>query len=192
MNDGPPGFWAQLLGRPTHRLAHPTAHAWRIARLSGRVGQRLGLRGRDLWHLFCGALLHDTGKLFVPGRILNKPGRLNDAEWQVVRRHPGYGARLARCLPGCPATVVRTVLHHHERWDGCGYPHGLRGDQIPLGAQIIAVCDVYDALLSRRPYKRAWTHAEALGELQAQAGQQFGVQVLSAFLSELGGAALSA
>ncbi len=177
---------------PDHPWLQHTAHAWRIARLAGRVGLRLGLPRRDLWSLFCGALLHDSGKLFVPGRILNKPGRLDEAEWLVVRRHPGLGARLVRFLPGCPAAVVKTVLHHHERWDGQGYPHGLRGHEIPLAAQIVAVCDVYDALCSQRPYKRAWTQAEALRELQAQAGQQFGAAVVLAFLAELGGTPLRA
>lgn len=163
-------------------------HAWRIARQARAVGNRLGLAPAALRQVFVGALLHDVGKFFVPSRILNKPGRLSDTEWGVVRRHPLRGARLVRLLPGFPAGVVRVVLHHHERWDGGGYPHGLRGDQIPLPAQIVAVCDVYDALRSERPYKPAWDHARACAELSAQADRQFSRQVVDAFLAGLSAA----
>lgn len=160
-------------------------HAWRIARQARAVGDRLGLEPAVLRQIFMGALLHDVGKVFVPNRILNKPGRLTDTEWGVVQRHPLRGARLIRMLPGFPAAVVRVVLHHHERWDGGGYPHGLRGDQIPLPAQIVAVCDVYDALRSERSYKPAWDHSRACAELSAQADRQFSRQVVDAFLAGL-------
>lgn len=98
-----------------------------------------------------------------------------------MRRHAQAGHEVAQQLPFLPAKTLQTILHHHERWDGAGYPHGLAGTDIPLTARIFSVCDVYDALTSVRPYKTAWSHGDALAEIQAQAGRQFDPEVVRVF-----------
>ncbi|BDP44043.1 hypothetical protein DAETH_40120 (plasmid) [Deinococcus aetherius] len=160
-----------------------SGHTRRVVALATRLGAVLGLRGDVLEELRQGAYLHDLGKLAVPDAVLLKPGRLTAEEWATMQTHAARGFDLARQMPTLGAETLRVVRHHHERWDGAGYPDGLAGDQISLGARIFAVVDVYDALTSERPYKRAWSPGEALGELRAQAGRHFDPQVVEAFLS---------
>jgi len=130
-----------------------------------------------------GFLLHDVGKVAVPDAILTKPGKLTDEEWVVMRRHTTAGADM---LAGSRAPIMRMAeeiaLTHHERWDGSGYPQGLAGEAIPLAGRICAVCDVFDALLSARPYKEPWPYEEALDELRRERGHHFDPAVLDAFL----------
>ncbi|HEX5149153.1 MAG TPA: HD domain-containing phosphohydrolase, partial [Candidatus Limnocylindrales bacterium] len=132
-------------------------HCQRLANLAARLGAQAGLEGIELEAVAYGALLHDVGKIGVPEAILTKPGPLDVDEWELMRRHPEIGERI--CLPLASAgTFSPIVRHHHERWDGRGYPDGLRGEAIPLGARIVAIADAYDAMTNDRPYKRAMSH----------------------------------
>jgi HD-GYP domain-containing protein (c-di-GMP phosphodiesterase class II) len=147
-------------------------HALQVALLSVRIGTALGLRPRELQTLELAAKLHDVGKLAVPRSILAKPGPLDDEEWTVVRSHPAEGARLL--APYVPSDdVLAIVRSHHERWDGAGYPEGLREEEIPLGARIVAVVDAFCAMIEPRPYRLARDEDAARAELLAEAGRQF-------------------
>ena len=148
------------------------SHALRVAGLSVRIGAAFGLKRRELESLELAAKLHDVGKLAVPRSILAKPGPLDDEEWITMRRHPAEGARLL--APYVPSTEVLAIVRsHHERWDGAGYPEGLTGEQIPLGARIVAVVDAFCAMVEPRPYRPTLDAATARAELLAQAGRQF-------------------
>lgn len=156
-------------------------HVERVARYAVSTGRELGLSGEELRHLWVGALLHDVGKIAVPDAILRKPGPLTDEEYAVIRRHPETGAAIMRrssfLAPGIPA-----ALHHQERWDGGGYPAGLRGEEISLQGRIIAVVDTYDAICTHRPYREARSPEEAYAELRSCAGTQFDARVVEAFI----------
>jgi putative nucleotidyltransferase with HDIG domain len=156
-------------------------HTDRVTELALKVGEAFALPPEERDALRWGAYLHDLGKVATPDAILHKPGRLSDEEWQTMRQHVTAGYRVAAQLEFLPRATLETVLHHHERWDGRGYPHGLQGSEIPLLARIFSVCDVYDALTSQRPYKKAWSHEVALAEIRAQAGKQFDPQVVAVF-----------
>jgi putative nucleotidyltransferase with HDIG domain len=130
--------------------------------------------------LAIGGLLHDIGKLQVPDEILKKPGPLTDHEYAVVKRHPEWGAQLLRELGGFPDVARDVVLRHHERLDGSGYPHGAAGDDLDLDTRILAVCDVYDALVSERVYREPWTHDRALAILEEGAGELFDERCIEA------------
>ncbi len=148
-------------------------HALHVAALSIRIGAALGLQARELETLELAAKLHDVGKLTIPPAILAKPGPLDDEEWVAMRRHPVEGARLV--APYVPSPDVHAIIRsHHERWDGAGYPDGLRAGQIPLGARIVAVVDAFCAMIEPRPYRLTTLDEEAArSELLAQAGRQF-------------------
>lgn len=160
-------------------------HLERVTELAEQLGRALGLDRPTLAALSRGAYLHDLGKLATPDLVLHKPGPLTLDERAVMQQHAEAGHRIAQQLAFLPQAALDVVLYHHERWDGRGYPQGLVGDTIPLTARIFAVCDVYDALTSARPYKPAWTPAEALTEIAAQAGRHFDPYVVSAFLEVL-------
>ena len=151
-------------------------HSRRVALLAVQVGEALDLPPATLRHLAVGGLLHDIGKLSVAGAILRKPGALTDEEYAEVKRHPEAGVRLLRELGGFPAAVQSLVGEHHERIDGAGYPNGLTGERLAIGPRILAVCDVYDALVSDRVYREAWTSERALALLREQAGTAFDTQ----------------
>jgi HD-GYP domain-containing protein (c-di-GMP phosphodiesterase class II) len=153
--------------------------------LSRRLGEAWGLSAERMEGLRHGAYLHDLGKLRVPDRVLLKPGRLDPEEWSLMRAHAAEGFELARRMPLLSPLALDVVRHHHERWDGAGYPDGLSGEAIPLLARLFAVCDVYDALTSERPYKEAWTAEQARAEIAAQAGRQFDPDVVAVFLRTL-------
>ncbi|WP_234009291.1 HD-GYP domain-containing protein [Deinococcus sp. NW-56] len=146
------------------------------------LGERLGLGGQRLEALRQGASLHDIGKLTIPDAVLLKPGKLTPEEWAVMQSHAERGAAIAGRLRGLLPGTLDVIRSHHEKWDGSGYPDGLAGEAIPLAARVFAICDVYDALTQARPYKRAWSHGEALAELQAQSGRHFDPAVVAAFL----------
>ena len=128
-----------------------------------------------------GALLHDVGKIGVPDAILAKEGELSAEEWECIREHPGLGKRIVEQAPEL-MDVVPLVFHHQERWDGTGYPQHLRGEDIPLGARIIAAADAYHAIRSDRPYRSGRTHREAMRELRRCSGEQFDPRVVDALL----------
>lgn len=155
-------------------------HSERVTDLAVRLAREAGLRGDDLLHVRRGALLHDIGKMGIPDGILLKPGPLTDEEWIVMRRHPEH----ARAVLS-PVRYLRPAIDipycHHERWDGSGYPRGLRGDEIPLTARVFAVVDVWDALTSARPYRPAWSREKAAEYVQAESGRAFDPDLVTLF-----------
>jgi diguanylate cyclase (GGDEF)-like protein len=157
-------------------------HADQVARLAARVARRLGVTGEALDEVFRAAQLHDIGKVGIPDAILNKRGGLTDSEWEFVRNHTILGERI---LQGAPALrpISRLVRASHERWDGRGYPDRLRGDEIPLGARIVGVCDAYEAMTTERTYCPAIPHEVACQELFRCAGAQFDPAVVEAFMA---------
>ncbi|GGS02377.1 hypothetical protein GCM10008960_31320 [Deinococcus sedimenti] len=158
-------------------------HTERVVALAEMLGTRLGLAETDLHALQQGASLHDIGKLAIPDAILLKPGPLDEHEWSVMQDHAARGFEIAHRLQGLMPATLNVIRHHHEHWDGSGYPDGLSGEQIPLAARIFAVCDVYDALTHPRPYKAAWTHEQAIEEIRARCGSHFDPRVVEAFLA---------
>jgi putative two-component system response regulator len=144
-----------------------SGHCQRLALISVALGYHLGLKGPDLETLYRGGFLHDIGKVGIPDSILLKPGKLDAEEWVVMRSHPTRGEEICRPMKSL-APVLPIIRHHHERWDGYGYPDGLRGEQIPISARILQISDIYDALISARPYKRAYTTDEAMGILRQE------------------------
>jgi HD-GYP domain-containing protein (c-di-GMP phosphodiesterase class II) len=159
-------------------------HARAVAGLAHRVGGLMGLGEEALAQLEMASSFHDVGNTAVPDRVLRKPGPLDPSEWRVMRSHAEAGAELLRYLPDC-AAIAPLVRHHHERWDGYGYPDRLRGDEIPLGSRIIAVCDAYAAMLSDRPYRCALRPIAARQEITRGAGSQFDWDVVETLLAAL-------
>jgi putative two-component system response regulator len=159
-------------------------HCRWLARHAARVAVSVGLRGEELEAVAYGALLHDVGKIGVPGYLLRKEGPLSDDEWRLMRQHPEIGERICRPLTASRG-MAPVIRHHHERFDGRGYPDGLRGDQIPLGARIVAIADAYEAIVHGRPYQPAKSHELALDELERLAGRQFDPTLVPIFLDEL-------
>ena len=157
-------------------------HSDRVVGYMELVLERMNIRGAELATLRRGALLHDVGKIGVPDNVLRKPTALSESEWAVMKRHPEFGARIIAGIPFLE-DVARIVRHHHERWDGMGYPDGLKGDRIPLGARIFAVGDSFDAMTSDRPYRRGLLIAAAREEIRRCGGSQFDPAVVTAFLS---------
>jgi len=159
-------------------------HSSNVAELAIRVARRLGLGGEALDEIGRAAELHDIGKVGIPDAILNKPSDLTDGEWEFIYQHTILGERI---LHGAPALrpVARLVRASHERWDGAGYPDRLRGEEIPLGARIVAVCDAYEAMTANRTYRAAVSHNLACQELRRSAGTQFDPEVVDAFLTEI-------
>jgi diguanylate cyclase (GGDEF)-like protein/putative nucleotidyltransferase with HDIG domain len=165
------------------RDVYTGSHSQRVAELAARTARRLGLPDEEVELTRLAGSLHDLGKLAIPEEILRKPGPLTEPERIVLERHPQIGFRMLESLGVDP--VADWVLHHHERWDGSGYPDGLPGDQIPLGARIIFVADAYDAMISERVYRRRVSPQEAIAELDRCAGTQFDSNVVNALAEEL-------
>jgi putative two-component system response regulator len=158
-------------------------HAYRVGKLSGLLANALGFGHRFTEEVELAARLHDIGKLGIPDGLLMKPGKLTDAEFTVMQRHTTIGAQiLQQCSHPAFRLAEQISLHHHEKWDGTGYPKGLKGDNIPEVARISALADVYDALTHARAYKHAWTHAEAVLEIERTAGTHFEPRMVDAFV----------
>jgi PAS domain S-box-containing protein len=161
-------------------------HTRRVTDLTLKLAEFMGLGEKERVHIRRGALLHDIGKMGIPDRILLKPDTLTGEEWEIMRQHPSYAYKLLS-----PITHLGPALDipycHHERWDGSGYPRGLKGEAIPLAARIFAVADVYDALCSDRPYRPAWTREKALEHIKSLSGVHFDPKVVEAFLQVVGG-----
>ncbi|MCO6510239.1 MAG: HD domain-containing protein [Aridibacter famidurans] len=155
-------------------------HSERVVTFSLRLGHELGLSHDSLRDLELGALLHDIGKIGVPDAILRKPSKLTEKEWEKMKLHPVHGYRILRNIPFLGG-AARVVSQHHERWDGTGYPNGLKGEAIDIGARIFAVIDAFDAMISDRVYRRGRPYEDAIKELDACAGSQFDPLVVEAF-----------
>jgi len=160
-------------------------HSERVAAFATAIGERLMMTDSELASLKVSALLHDVGKIAIPGSIIDKPARLSDEEMGIMRQHPERGAAIVENIPGYK-TIRLAILHHHERWDGQGYPQGVAGELIPLHARIISVADVYDAMTSDRPYRRGLPAAEALSLIESQRGTAFDADLVRIFLSVAG------
>jgi HD-GYP domain-containing protein (c-di-GMP phosphodiesterase class II) len=170
--------WAKALEL---RDMETEGHSRRVVDLSIQLAQKMGISGESLVHFQRGALLHDIGKMSVPDSILQKPGKLTDDEWKIMRQHPQYAYHWLssiKYLQPC----LDIPRYHHEKWDGSGYPHGLQGEQIPLSARIFAIVDVWDALLSDRPYRDAWSKDRAIDYIAFHSGDHFDPDVVKAFL----------
>jgi hypothetical protein len=162
-----------LLVRLAEKDPYTEGHTRRVARLAVEVGEAMGLPPETLRELAIGGLVHDVGKLAVDDRILKKPEPLDDREYSVIKRHPQWGEELLEELGGFSEQVRTLVRHHHERLDGRGYPDGLTGGEIDLATRVLTVCDVYDALVTTRVYREAWTHRQAFTLLEEEAGIAF-------------------
>lgn len=168
--------WARALALKEEETEE---HSKRVVTMTVAIARTMGVSDEELVHVRRGALLHDIGKIGIPDAILLKPGKLTEEEWEIMRRHTTYAYDML-----APIAYLRQALDipycHHERWDGSGYPRGLKGQQIPLAARIFSAVDVYDALISVRPYKTAWSHGDALQYLHEQKGKHFDPAVVDA------------
>ena len=175
--------WVKALDIRDHETQ---GHTQRVTQMTLRLAHAMGVSAGDLLHIRRGALLHDIGKIGIPDRVLLKPGKLDDEEWEIMKRHAGYAydwlfpieyLSPALAIPYC----------HHEKWDGSGYPCGLKGEEIPLAARLFAMVDVWDALSSDRPYRAAWPPDRVMDHLRSLGGTHFDPEVLVVFLSLLAG-----
>ena len=163
------------------RDSYTSGHSERISQWAEAVGLELGCTPEEIQNIRWGALLHDIGKIGVPDAILRKPGKLTDAEWAIMRKHPEIGEEILGSTDRMQG-VAALVRHHQEKWNGTGYPDKLKGEEIPLGARILSVCDAYSAMTDDRPYKKARSHDEAVQELRRCEGVQFDPGVVDAFI----------
>ncbi len=164
------------------REGEPVGHTSQVTEMTVELARTFGVRGEDLTHIKRGALLHDIGKMGISEQILNKPGVLTAEEWVIMHMHPQYAYdMLGSIIYLYPALDIPYC--HHEKWDGTGYPRGLKGELIPLAARIFAVIDVWDALISPRPYREAWPESQARAYLQEQSGKHFDPAVVKNFLN---------
>lgn len=173
--------WAKALEL---RDQETEGHSRRVEQLTLDIARRMGVQGNKLALIRQGALLHDIGKMGISDQILHKPGKLSEAEWEVMRKHPTFAYELLSPIDHLkPALTI--PYSHHEKWDGSGYPQGLRGEEIPLEARIFAVVDVWDALRSDRPYRDAWSDQRALEYIKEQSGEHFDPRVVHVFLDAI-------
>ncbi len=156
-------------------------HSLRMAELAQKLGRRVGLDNQDLSLLALMANIHDIGKITIPEKILNKPGKLNEGEWELIKTHPAKGAEIAAASEEF-APAAEYIKAHHERWDGSGYPDGLKAEEIPLLSRILSIVDSYDVMINERPYKEPMTEEEAEAELKRCAGTQFDPELVEKFL----------
>ena len=164
------------------REGEKVGHTSQVTDLTSALAREMGIPKEDLLHIRRGALLHDIGKMGISEQLLQKPGLLTEGEWVIMRMHPQYAYDLlAPIIYLYPALDIPYC--HHEKWNGTGYPRRLKGDEIPLAARIFAVVDVWDALNSDRPYRKAWPNSDARRYIQEQSGMHFDPEVVKAFLS---------
>jgi len=178
--------WAKTLELRDHDTE---GHSRRVTEMTVRLARAIGVGEQDLTDIRRGALLHDLGKVGIPDHILRKPGPLSPQEWQIMHQHPVYAYDLLSTIPYLHR-VLEIPYCHHEKWDGSGYPRGLKGEQIPLAGRIFAVVDVWDALLSERPYRPAWSLEQVKGYIREQSGKHFDPRIARGFLAILDGGKL--
>jgi putative nucleotidyltransferase with HDIG domain len=170
--------WARALEL---RDKETEGHSQRVTDMTIKFARLMGMNENELIHVRRGALLHDIGKMGVPDYILLKPGPLTDHEWSIMRKHPVFARQMLS-----PITYLQPALEipycHHERWDGTGYPRGLKSDEIPLSARIFTVVDVWDALTSDRPYRKAWSREKVRQHIWMRAGTHFDPKVVEVFM----------
>jgi HD-GYP domain-containing protein (c-di-GMP phosphodiesterase class II) len=170
--------WAKTLEL---RDRETEGHSQRVLDLTVRIARKLGIEQDEMVHIKRGSLLHDIGKMGVPDNILLKEGPLDEHEWEIMKKHPVFAYRMLSAI-----TLLENALEipysHHEKWDGSGYPRGLRGEEIPLSARIFAIVDVWDAIQSDRPYRKAWSDGKAMEYIQSESGKHFDPMVVHAFL----------
>ncbi len=181
ISEGYPEALLQLVKAVEIKDAYTHGHSQRTARVATELGIRMGLTPDRLRVIARGAYLHDIGKIGVPDHILNKPGRLTDEERSVIETHPSLGHEMAKTAPSL-SEALGVILHHHERFDGGGYPQGLAGSEIPLEARVVAVADVWDALTTDRSYRPGWPPAEALAHIHDGSGSHFDARVVDALV----------
>lgn len=186
MNTNQQNVWIQLMlsfsKRIDARISLSGGHSAQVASLGKSTARQLDCSEQDIQTVHWAALLHDVGKLGVPERILTKAGPLTEKEWLLIKLHPTVGANMVQ-MSDSMAHVAPVIYAHQERYDGSGYPEGLRGDEIPLGARILAVVDAYEAMTNDRYYRKARLPEEALTELRRNVGGHFDPQVVQAFLN---------
>ena len=175
----------ELLGALSDRASWAGGTSQLIADLSAELGRAIGLPDGDIERIRTASLLHDLGKLAIPDEILSKPGPLSPPEWRTIVEHPKIG-QIVLEQAGAIRDAASIVLHHHEWFDGRGYPHGLAGAEIPIGSRIVAIADAYEAMISDRPYSAAMSHIAAIDELQRQAGIQFDPDLVELFITLIG------
>jgi len=173
--------WSKAL---EYRDQETEGHSLRVTEMTMKLSKRLGVAERMLEHIHRGALLHDIGKMAIPDSILLKNDKLTESEWEVVKKHPIYAKKMLEDIPYLQSALT-IPYRHHERWDGSGYPDGLSGENIPFAARIFAVVDVWDALISDRPYRKAWPEEKTIAYLQEQSGKLFDPNIVEVFLKLL-------
>ena len=174
--------WSQAMDL---RDRETEGHSKRVAEHTVSIAKAMGMTEQELVHVWRGALLHDMGKLGIPDSILHKPGKLTDDEWAVMHQHPQLAYDMLKSIDYLhPALDI--PYYHHEKWDGTGYPQGLKGEDIPLVARIFAVVDVWDALTSDRPYRPAWSKDKAAAFIREQSGKHFDPRVVDLFFKIVG------
>ena len=169
-----------------YRDQETEGHSKRVTSLALSLAARLGVSEEEITSISRGALLHDVGKIGIPDSILKKPGPLDTEEWQLMKKHPLIAYELLSKIPYLKQSLD-IPLYHHEKWDGSGYPCGLQGEKIPFSARLFSIIDVFDALTSDRPYRKAWTKTETLCYIKGQSGMQFDPAIVEAFISMIEG-----
>ena len=177
----------QSLGKAAEYRDNETGmHVIRISHYSRILARAIGYSETDAQELFYAAPMHDVGKIGIPDHILLKPGKLDEQEWEVMRQHTSIGAQIiGEHSSSLLQLAAELALCHHEKWDGSGYPNGLKGEEIPMGARIIAVVDVFDALSSERPYKKPWPLEQTLDFIKSNSGSHFQPELVEAFLANI-------
>ncbi len=177
----------ECLGRAAEFRDNETGqHVIRMSRMSARLGEAMGLCASDCDMLLKASPMHDLGKIGIPDSILLKPGALEADEWATMKQHTEIGSRILADVGGELLNAAATIAStHHERWDGSGYPNGLKGEEIPVFTRIVSICDVFDALLSARPYKQAWAVEDAIDHIRHNSGSHFDPEVVRVFESVL-------
>jgi putative nucleotidyltransferase with HDIG domain len=185
MDDQKHSFWISLLLYLSRyidsRVSRCGKHSTQVANLVKTTAQKMDCEEEEVDSMYWAALLHDIGKIGVPDKVLSKAGPLTDEEWDIMKLHPAVGSNIVQSLESI-SHIAPVIYAHQEKYDGSGYPEGLHGEQIPLGARILTVVDAYDAMTSDRHYRKARSHNEATKELIQLGGKQFDPQVVEAFL----------